>query len=134
MTEPIISREQISTQASEAAKSWVANPTMHHPNPSTTTTETNSHVSPIPCGGAVTGCGEMGLDVVSDCRHSLTDDEREAAIKRAGIAMEKAWKDYEDGEPMALVRAHELRRLMEVLIKGRSAERVAQMEAARGLA
>lgn len=64
----------------------------------------------------------------------FSDDDREAAIKRAGAALEKHMAQWEEtGCFAARGDADRARRLMELLIAGRSAEQVAKMERERGL-
>lgn len=86
-----------------------------------------------PDGGkqmARTGYGEKP----SPNLYSLTPEQREAAIKRAGEAMERAYSDYlRTNEFSDLGRAHHHLLQMRQLINGRSPETVAQMEAERGL-
>jgi hypothetical protein len=65
----------------------------------------------------------------------LTDSEREAAIVQAGKAIEHYMAEYErTGCFGARGDADRSRRLMELLIRGRSPEQVARMERERGLA
>lgn len=64
----------------------------------------------------------------------MTDEEREAAIVRAGEAMVRymgVW--HEEGCFAARGDAHRARRLMELLIAGRSKAQIARMEEERGL-
>jgi hypothetical protein len=80
-------------------------------------------------------------DVGSQCRSlsavsdtPLTDDAREEAIKRAGVAMEAHWNRYQathaPGDRTAAITACNL---MAALIRGRSPSAVEAMEKARGL-
>jgi hypothetical protein len=65
----------------------------------------------------------------------MTDSDREQAIVRAGKAMEKHMATYErTGCFSARGDADRARRLMELLIAGRSKEQVRKLEQARGLA
>ena len=72
--------------------------------------------------------------VSPDVTPTLSDDEREAAIQRAGKFIESSMAEWdESGCFAARGRAERARMLMEALIRGRSPERVAQMERERGL-
>jgi hypothetical protein len=67
--------------------------------------------------------------------HTLSDSEREAAIKRAGeliVHYMNLWEKTSDFQYRG--DADRARRLMEILIKGRSPEQIARMERERGLA
>jgi hypothetical protein len=65
----------------------------------------------------------------------MSDAEREAAIVQAGKAIEHYMAEYErTGCFGARGDADRSRRLMEMLIRGRSPEQVARMERERGLA
>ena len=67
--------------------------------------------------------------------HQFTDADREAAIVRAGRAVEKHMTRWEaEGCFAARGDADRARMLMERLIAGRSPEFVARLEAERGLA
>lgn len=71
----------------------------------------------------------------------LSDEQREAAITRAGLAVERHMSlryDAQRGEDAAeavrqLAMAQEAERLQRALIVGRSAEQIARMEEQRGL-
>jgi len=66
------------------------------------------------------------------CHRSLSDADREIAIVFAGKAIEKYMADWEaHGCFAAHGDADRARRLMELLIAGRSPEQVARMEAAQ---
>jgi len=66
------------------------------------------------------------------CHRSLSDADREAAIVFAGKAIEKYMADWEaHGCFAARGDADRARRLMELLIAGRSPEQVARMTAAQ---
>lgn len=90
--------------------------------------------------------GEVGEGRLSEGR--LSDSERESAIKRAGDALiaaysrkEAARRRYDTSSCLtdkadmdaADLQAREALRLMEALIRGRSAAMVARMERERGL-
>lgn len=63
------------------------------------------------------------------------EDAREEAIRQAGLAMQNSYWTYEQtGDFGALGEAHRHRLHMTELIRGRSPEYVAQLEAKRGLA
>ncbi len=65
----------------------------------------------------------------------MTDSEREAEIARLSAEMEAAWTTWErDGRFAARGEADRLMRLRDDLVRGRSAEQIARMEAERGLA
>ena len=65
----------------------------------------------------------------------MTDADREAEIARLSAEMEAAYAIWErDGCFAARGDADRLMRERDGLVRGRSAERVAQMEAERGLA
>lgn len=65
---------------------------------------------------------------------SISDADREAAIKRAAAAMEKHYAEWlVSGCFAAKGDADRAMRLMYLLIQGRSAGQVAAMEAERGL-
>jgi hypothetical protein len=65
----------------------------------------------------------------------MSDSEREEAIRQAGIAMQRAYWDYEKtGDFGSLGEAHRQRIRMTELIRGRSKEQVARMEQERGIA
>lgn len=65
----------------------------------------------------------------------MTDSEREAEIARLSAEMEAAWSTWEsDGCPAARGDAERLMHERDDLVRGRSAEQVARMEAERGLA
>lgn len=71
----------------------------------------------------------------TDQPHPLTDDEREAAIVRAGDAMQAAMARYDASSNFAdRGDADRARLIMENLINGRSAAQVARMEQERALA
>lgn len=85
-----------------------------------------------PAVGAAVSRGDS--DGVGAVRQGLTDDEREAAIKRAGAAMQKHYARYaETGCFAARGDADRALRLMELLIASRSPEAVANLERERGL-
>jgi hypothetical protein len=77
-------------------------------------------------------------EFVGECRSSrvgMSDAEREAAIVQAGKAIERHMAEYErTGCFGARGDADRSRRLMELLIRGRSPEYVAKLERERGLA
>lgn len=65
----------------------------------------------------------------------MTDTDREAEIARLSAEMEAAYAIWQsDGCFAARGDADRLMRQRDDLVRGRSAERVAQMEAERGLA
>lgn len=67
--------------------------------------------------------------------HSMSDDEREAAIKLAGEMVERHMDRYaESGCFSDRGNADRARLAMEALIRGRSAAQVAKLEAELGLA
>jgi hypothetical protein len=75
--------------------------------------------------GAAQGVGES----------RLSDDEREAAILRAGSAMQAWYSRFrQSGESTALDMAHRHMEQMRALVMGRSASQVERMERERGLA
>jgi hypothetical protein len=64
----------------------------------------------------------------------MSDAERESAIKRAGLAVERHMAEYErTGCFAARGNADRARLAMQALIRGRSAARMARMERERGL-
>lgn len=64
----------------------------------------------------------------------FTDDEREAAAYRAGVAMHAWYSKYQStGDRQALSIAHRHMTLMVQILAGRSPEYVAKLEAERGL-
>lgn len=81
-------------------------------------------------------CPKPPTQDVSQVRlsHSLTDGEREAAIGLAASLVEYHVELWEiSGCFTDRANADRARLAMEALIKGRSAEQIAKMEAARGL-
>jgi hypothetical protein len=94
---------------------------------STSSAQPQADISPLVASHSAS-MGNVGQD-----RVSMSAQEREEEIKRAGADVEAAWKEYEDGDPLALNQAHDARRRMEGLIRGRSADQVARMERERGL-
>lgn len=64
----------------------------------------------------------------------LTDEEREAAAYRAGVAMHAWYSRYqESGDRQALSIAHKHMTQMVAILAGRSPEYVAKLERERGL-
>lgn len=118
---------------------------------------TPSLASPIPTGADLpsldpeaqeANCSASAADAWSQPAPTLTDDEREAAIKRAGAALiaamgrkEAARRRYESSgcfqDAAAVdVADQDARRALEfmtALIRGRSADAARQMEIERGL-
>lgn len=78
-------------------------------------------------GSKVPSCQEV-------CPGSLSDESREEAICRAGLAMQRAYSDFLTRNKQAdLDRAYQHMQQMVSLVKGRRAEFVAQLEQQRGL-
>lgn len=74
---------------------------------------------------------------VGEGRHSngMTDDEREDAIYRAGVAMEVWYARFKASQDQAdLDLAYHYLGIQKTLLAGRSAEYVAKLEQERGLA
>jgi hypothetical protein len=108
----------------------------------------NAHLSSVPAASdadsgslmvdqnLAQGNSRLGLSNPQQCHvgQGLTDSQREAAIQRAAALIEKymgIWKA--EGCFAARGDADRARRLMELLIKGRSPEMVAKLERERGL-
>lgn len=71
----------------------------------------------------------------SSVGHGLSDEVREAAIKRAGAAMQKHYAEWvASGCFAAKGSADRAMQLMYRLIKGRSQAQIARMQQERGLA
>jgi hypothetical protein len=65
---------------------------------------------------------------------SMTDEEREAAAYRAGVAMHAWYSQFQQtGDMECLDNAYRALGLMRQLLAGRSPEYVARLEAERGL-
>lgn len=86
-----------------------------------------------PCAqGKASGCGGCGCG--SAPTEGMTDEEREAAASRAGVAMQAWYAEYQrTRDPLCLnVAYHHLGQMRQILA-GRSPEAVARMERERGL-
>lgn len=90
-----------------------------------------AHLAVTSWSSAVSG----GSDLLSDVPHKLTDEQREAAILKAGELIQKYMAQYEEtGCFAAHADAERALRLQTLLIKGRSLEVVLRLERERGLA
>lgn len=103
--------------------------------------ETSGSVSEItpPVGaGASSQSADTGRNSpqgeVGAVAHGMTDEEREAAIRRAGAAMQAWYSHYQhSGNAAHLDCAYRCLGMMRTLVAGRSPAQVARMEDERGL-
>lgn len=89
-----------------------------------------------PSGERVCQSGErIGVSQERVINSPMTDEEREAAAYRAGVAMQAWYSKYQStGDPQALSIAHHHMTQMVSILAGRSPEQIARMEQERGLA
>lgn len=88
-----------------------------------------------PSSAADVGQQRNHVSANADTAAGMTDMQREEAIKRAGLAVVRHMGEWErTGCFAARGDADRARRLMELLIAGRSPQYVAQLERERGLA
>lgn len=94
----------------------------------------NSLSVQFPSPETVNPSDECSLPCQTETTEPFTDEAREQAAYRAGCAMQAWYARYQHtGNPAFLDNAYQALGLMRKLLAGRSAEKVAQMEAERGL-
>lgn len=80
-------------------------------------------------------CQVKAQHFVGEGLQPMTDEEREAAAYRAGVAMQAWYSQYQQtGNPSHLDRAYHHLGQMRALLAGRSKAQIARMEQERGIA
>lgn len=93
------------------------------------------HYAQVSPSEVVTADPASTVSEVGQSVHPMSDEEREAAARRAGVAMQTWYEEYRrTGDQLCLKVAHHHMNQMVQILAGRSPEYVAKLERDRGLA